>query len=1327
MRRLRPAVCGGGVIAVDLGTAYGRIVINGAGATSGVATAQKALLGFGTSAALVGAGLAAAFTVGVVQSVRVAAEFEQAMADLRAVSGATGDQLERLSEQALKAGASTRFSATEAAGAQLELAKAGVTLADIQGGALDGALSLAAAGNLEVADAATIAANAMNLFGLRGEDVTGIADALATAANVTTADVGDFGMALTQGGAAAKLAGLDFQQTTVFLEALAAAGVKNSDAGTSLKASLIQLLNPTAKQAAEAERLGLSFIGANGRMKDAATLSADLRRATEGMTKAERARTFAILGGSDGLRTLNALFDAGPKRLRAYARGLDEQGTAAKVAADRQDSLQGVLEEFGGAIETAQIRLGSGLLPLLAEAATGLTALVNAGTGSGQLADFGEGLAEGIRTGADAVRELGPLAQQAGPILADLFNITRTAAEGAAPVIGTVATGVLTLAGAALSLVGPIVSVVDALVSLPGVAQGSAAGLVGLAAAFVILSSAAKVTAILGAVSAFGSLAGSVRSAGAAATLAGAAFPSLAAGLATLTGPVGIAAVGIGLATAAVLALTSGMFRGASPAEVLAGAMRNVTAAMNEAAGAVRNMDAATNKIADTQLRAADAGLRVKEAEAGLASLRASGTATPLQLARAELTLRQARVDAARASRDAAGAQTEASRTARAGVAALVNLATTQGTASEKARAAADVARNLGQRFGVSGDEAKALTAQLGRLTSGGANTAARLGALQDAANKAAAGIKGTGPAAQRAKAELEAIGKASPGQLAKFVGDIKAGTAKGQSNAEAGRAAIDALLASTGNVTVPMSSFVASIDSGMARAEAIARQRAANIRAAMRSANADERQSPSANDVLRASLQNTEKATRAGLRKVLHATTSGVSDILAAEQHLADALTALDARNEARDRAAERRRLRRAVGSAQAKVADADTPDERKSADQALNQARAAVRQFEAEERRRRQRLPVEAARDAAQAVAGALSGVESSVAAVGQSLGDAIDRGLQSAIAATEANLRASLDAIANGPEAARIAAIGTEVEGLRAGRAARDTARQGAALDKTAGEASALVERRRAALARARTGSEQAAAQALLDKALADEATARGALADFAEDQRIAALEAERTGLEATLQARRDAATRAAEDQRAALEAQAAAQRASLALQLGDLTESLRAGEITYRQFTKRLGKIAGDPALADDLAASGRALGLSFTRGLERSIAGAEGAAEAMAKAIARYLKLRSPAEAGPLRYDFAKAGRIIGTDLAGGMADRRRTVALEAQRLASAASLAGARVGGGDRGAAPAAWASGGNTYNVTIPAERPVENPRAAAERMAWELRHGSV
>ena len=180
--------------------------------------------------------------------IKKAMDFETVMAEVRAVSGAGVAEMRALSDAALDMGAMTGLGAVAAGEGIGELAKAGMDTQTILGGGLSAAVTLAKAGTMELGEAAATAANVMGLFGLRAEEAGHIADALQTAAATTTVDVKDLALSLAQGGAAARAAGMDFDQTIVALEALALGGVKGSDAGTSLKAMLNTMVSkPGAK------------------------------------------------------------------------------------------------------------------------------------------------------------------------------------------------------------------------------------------------------------------------------------------------------------------------------------------------------------------------------------------------------------------------------------------------------------------------------------------------------------------------------------------------------------------------------------------------------------------------------------------------------------------------------------------------------------------------------------------------------------------------------------------------------------------------------------------------------------------------------------------------------------------------------------------------------------------------------------------------------------------------------------------------------------------------------------------------------------------------
>lgn len=326
-------------------------------AASTTASTSRISSGFSRMASVAKTALVTGVAYGLYSGVKAGIEFEKQMDAVGAVTDASAKKMKKLEDQALRLGQKTAFSATEAAKAQEELAKGGLATSDILGGALKSSLNLAAAGQLDLAVAAETTVNAMKLFELQGKDAGKVADMFATAANRTTADVEDFAMALKQGGSAAKAAGYDLNQTMVVLEALAEAGIKNSDAGTSMKTAFLQLLAPTEKQLSLTKQLGIEWVDQNGNLKTAAGLSKELQGALGGMTNAQQAANLKVLAGTDGFRTLNALLDAGPEKLRELAKANAEQGTAQEIAKKKLDNTAGSLEQLRGAWETLSISL----------------------------------------------------------------------------------------------------------------------------------------------------------------------------------------------------------------------------------------------------------------------------------------------------------------------------------------------------------------------------------------------------------------------------------------------------------------------------------------------------------------------------------------------------------------------------------------------------------------------------------------------------------------------------------------------------------------------------------------------------------------------------------------------------------------------------------------------------------------------------------------------------------------------------------------------------------------------------------------------------------
>jgi TP901 family phage tail tape measure protein len=335
---------------------------------------NQAMTQMGVGLLAIGA-LAAA---GVGLAVKKFAEFDSAMSEVQASTHESTANMGLLRDAAIEAGALTVFSASEAANAINELAKAGLSTADILGGALDGALSLASAGGLGVAEAAATAATALTLFKLKGEDIPHVADLLAAGAGKAQGSVEDLSQALNQGGLVASQAGFTIEQTTGVLAAFASAGLKGSDAGTSLKTAIIALQKPSTQAQGVMDQYGISVYDSSGKMLSFSGIANQLTTKLGKLTDEQRNSALATIFGTDAVRSAAVLYSNGAKGVEEWNAKVNDTGYAAETARLKLDNLNGDLEQLGGSFDTALIKTGSAANDVLRGMVQNITGLVNA-------------------------------------------------------------------------------------------------------------------------------------------------------------------------------------------------------------------------------------------------------------------------------------------------------------------------------------------------------------------------------------------------------------------------------------------------------------------------------------------------------------------------------------------------------------------------------------------------------------------------------------------------------------------------------------------------------------------------------------------------------------------------------------------------------------------------------------------------------------------------------------------------------------------------------------------------------------------------------------
>ena len=348
----------------------------------------------------------------------MAAGFDDAMSQVQGALGGASTDMDGLRDLALQLGADTVFSATESAQAMVELAKGGLTEAQIKGGALAASMDLAAAGQLNLADAAATTVQMMGSFGLGAGDATRIANALAGAANASSADVSDLTQAMSQCSAQAALAGWSLEDTAAALALFADHGVKGSDAGTSLKTMLQRLAAPTDQAAEAIAAYGLNIRDSNGQMKDISGIADELTGKLGGLSDAERDAALQTIFGSDASRAAAILMQSGSEGLAKYIAATNDATAAETMANAQKGELSWALENMGGAVESAAIAFGTALAPAI----TAVAGVI------GNVAEAFASLPAGVQTGIAVVlalvAALGPLLMVIGSVVAALPAIS---------------------------------------------------------------------------------------------------------------------------------------------------------------------------------------------------------------------------------------------------------------------------------------------------------------------------------------------------------------------------------------------------------------------------------------------------------------------------------------------------------------------------------------------------------------------------------------------------------------------------------------------------------------------------------------------------------------------------------------------------------------------------------------------------------------------------------------------------------------------------------------------------------------------------------------
>jgi TP901 family phage tail tape measure protein len=345
-------------------------ISNGFDSVGKTLTKTGKTMSLAVSLPLAGAGAAA---------IKAAGDFESMGYTFQAVSGATGEQMAKMSQLAKELGNDITLpgtSATDAAAAMTELAKAGLSIDDTFK-AVKATLQLSAAAQIENAEAATIVGQSLNAFGLSGDKAIKVADLLANSANASAGEITDMAYAMQAGASVANMAGQSIEDFTTAISLMANAGVTGSDAGTSLKSMFMSLISPTDKAAKTMKQYGLNVYDANGQLKPLPELVSLFSSKLGGMTDQQRNATLATIFGSDAIRAANIVLIEGADKWDDMSTAVNRAGGAQDVAASKMKGFNGAMEAFKSTVETLAITIGEKFLPKLTPLVGKLTEVVD--------------------------------------------------------------------------------------------------------------------------------------------------------------------------------------------------------------------------------------------------------------------------------------------------------------------------------------------------------------------------------------------------------------------------------------------------------------------------------------------------------------------------------------------------------------------------------------------------------------------------------------------------------------------------------------------------------------------------------------------------------------------------------------------------------------------------------------------------------------------------------------------------------------------------------------------------------------------------------------
>ncbi len=366
-------------------------------------------------------------------AVKVASDFDSAMSQVAAVSGATGKELDALRDKAREMGSKTKFSASEAAEAMNYMAMAGWKTGDMLDG-IEGIMNLAAASGEDLATTSDIVTDALTALGLSASDSGHFADILAAASSNANTNVAMMGETFKYCAPVAGALGFTAEDTTEAIGLMANAGIKSSQAGTAMRTMLTSLTGEVTFVGDAFGELTVQTTNADGSMRSLGDILTDCRAAFAQMSESERAANAEALVGKNAMSGFLAVMNAAPGDIEKLNSAINNcDGTVERMAETMQDNLAGQLTILKSQLEELAISIGEILMPSIRQIVGWIQGLV----------DWLNGLDEGTKK---VIVTVALVAAALGPVLIVIGKVVGT--------VGTILTVVPKIAGAASGVVG---------------------------------------------------------------------------------------------------------------------------------------------------------------------------------------------------------------------------------------------------------------------------------------------------------------------------------------------------------------------------------------------------------------------------------------------------------------------------------------------------------------------------------------------------------------------------------------------------------------------------------------------------------------------------------------------------------------------------------------------------------------------------------------------------------------------------------------------------------------------------------------------------------